>query len=1068
MFRGKISTVKISAMKTPVHTFILRFSLTCLGFGASLASVQSARAAEELLGAEKVLQQLAQASAPMSPKTNATPQALLETDLAIFTTNSSSLSPEAAAKAWLALADRVFELNAKPNSSSRSGRGAIPLSSRLLDALPGPAAWPELRTTVESRSEGKEDRQAAELGLRLLVHTLANDTAARKKDLTALENLAKKAPRDSAWAFQNIFRQLNAVLLATSDDSDLVLKTLERELNADAENRWQDSLDIPNLVAIVGEAKTEAFLRKALLNPKVKLEINAGSATHKLAQKLALELIGEMKTPQWGLVNSLGVIKLYEAMDHKFPAKTNQTELKLDGGTLDLPDQNENDHERQSAKLYYLLSLISESRTRDAVATAKNFAQDNSVFLPADGLKALEQAGYTAALDEFFHELLAQNPEVPFWSYYANLAAKAGKTDRMLALARTTLERKDLSAGSKLALQQNLYLALLAADKVEEGVAELRKQIAQPSARRTARNQYFASEEGPAGNLLLAKLGQLEARKDWLEAGIAGAKKSLAESEATSMDSWGTAAAANVLAGLLISTQRSTETEAVLIAEIKKALQRAAQTQGNRYQSYSRGGNSPVAPSLAALTLFYHQAGRPADVITLLDDSPDWGAGDLIKLNNSQLESLDFSGRSYHGRSHGLPLQFIAAAVFAKVGKKTAAEQTLSAVFNRSPGLDAAYALLLELGGDQIPARLDELFARDHFEERPLIWKAEWLRRKGDLEAAEKICRQAISIDPSDGEQGPGDRMRAYAVLAEIRAARGDTKEAEFFHGAVSAIRLAEQADRFAEAGLIKRAVQMYEESLTKFADAYCIQSRLAVQLAELGRHAEAEAHYRKAYELMPESFGRVESHCFGCERAFDGQKAQSLAEKIFSDLAVKTPNKPQVHYLLGYLREEQERYQEAIKHYQEAVKLDPDYLNAWVKLQGLMQHVRLPATQRDDITLNILRLDPASRHSNVSLADVSDLNRVWTAVATAQKLRPVYPKSLYVLKASEAALRKNAPQRPPGMEDEDQALDYYDYANYHRGLEGAAPAKALQQNFFIQMAGQLMSPEIALSLNTN
>ena len=36
----------------------------------------------------------------------------------------------------------------------------------------------------------------------------------------------------------------------------------------------------------------------------------------------------------------------------------------------------------------------------------------------------------------------------------------------------------------------------------------------------------------------------------------------------------------------------------------------------------------------------------------------------------------------------------------------------------------------------------------------------------------------------------------------------------------------------------------------------------------------------------MPDSFGRVESHCFGCERAFEGQRAQSLAEKIFTELA--------------------------------------------------------------------------------------------------------------------------------------------------------------------------------------
>jgi tetratricopeptide (TPR) repeat protein len=372
--------------------------------------------------------------------------------------------------------------------------------------------------------------------------------------------------------------------------------------------------------------------------------------------------------------------------------------------------------------------------------------------------------------------------------------------------------------------------------------------------------------------------------------------------------------------------------------------------------------------------------------------------------------------------------------------------------------------LLLEIGGPDVPAQLDALFARDRFEERPLIWKAKWLRRKGELASAEKTCRQAISIDPSDGEQGPGDRMRAYAVLADIRAARGDAQEAEFLRGAVSAIRLSERADKFAQAGLLKRAVTMYEESLTKFADAYCIQSRLAVQLAEMGRHEEAEAHYRKAYELMPDSFGRVESHCFGCERAFDGPRAQSLAEKVFTDLAVKTPDKPQVHYLLGYLREEQENYQAALTNFQRAVTLDPDYLNAWVKMQQIAQHVRLSMAQRDELVLNILRLDPISRHSSISVETVSDLRRLWLAVAEGQKLRPVPAKLLYPLTASQVELQRAAkPATDAGEVDADLFTPHQ-----FRSKAGLTPAAVLRQNTFVQTAGRLMTAEFTQTLSAD
>ena len=135
------------------------------------------------------------------------------------------------------------------------------------------------------------------------------------------------------------------------------------------------------------------------------------------------------------------------------------------------------------------------------------------------------------------------------------------------------------------------------------------------------------------------------------------------------------------------------------------------------------------------------------------------------------------------------------------------------------------------------------------------------MREAGHLEEAEKILRQAISIDPSDGDEGRGDRMRVYAELAEVRAARGDQKEADFYTRSRCCLgdpMLSEDADQFYSAGLLKRAVAMYEEGLNHFADAYCIQSRLAIQLSALGMTDAAEEHYRRAFELMPDSFGQA------------------------------------------------------------------------------------------------------------------------------------------------------------------------------------------------------------------
>ena len=144
-------------------------------------------------------------------------------------------------------------------------------------------------------------------------------------------------------------------------------------------------------------------------------------------------------------------------------------------------------------------------------------------------------------------------------------------------------------------------------------------------------------------------------------------------------------------------------------------------------------------------------------------------------------------------------------------------------------------------------ARLDQLFQRDQFEERPLIWKAHLLRGQNQFEAAEKLLRQAITIDPSDGEEGRGDRMRVYAELADVREARGDKKEADFFREVVKAIRLSEEADQFYAVGLLKRAISMYDAGLKHFSDAYCIRNASPSKWRIFGMTAEAEEHYRRA-----------------------------------------------------------------------------------------------------------------------------------------------------------------------------------------------------------------------------
>jgi tetratricopeptide (TPR) repeat protein len=135
-----------------------------------------------------------------------------------------------------------------------------------------------------------------------------------------------------------------------------------------------------------------------------------------------------------------------------------------------------------------------------------------------------------------------------------------------------------------------------------------------------------------------------------------------------------------------------------------------------------------------------------------------------------------------------------------------------------------------------------------------------------------------------------------------------------------------------------------------------------------------AEQHYIKAFELMPSSFGRIESHCFGCEGAFASKLAQEIAERVFTRLQKEQPENPQVHYLLGYLRESQDRNQEAGNAYRAAIRLDRYYYNALKNLQDLAEPLKLSAAEVDALALERLRLDPNGTRGSVVISTPAKL----------------------------------------------------------------------------------------------
>ena len=1015
-------------------------------WGTTLAG----NAAENYLGAQGVLQKVkAKPDAPPVEEKKTSPAVALRKEIVAFGAKVQTMAPEAAAKEWLNYFDKLVKIKPQQggeDDDEENGKAKPASIDDLYDALPSPAAWPDLEKAILARPPAKDKELLREQGLKLLAHTLNNNATARQSLMGELEKQAKTADQRQRYQYQSIFQYLRNAYLASIDDPKVIMQTLEQQLANTETSYGRSDLNVPNLVILVGEKEADDFLRRALTKSKLRLRIQAGDATQKLARKLALELVNDLQAPQWNLVNSLDSLDLYEAMEKKFAVKTNAAKpaVSIPG----LPDmamnqmREGNDYEKQQARQYYFLGLIAKKRHDDALKLAKEVGKQGNAYLPPEAISAMQKAGYSKALADFFYTLLKDDPALPYWHNYVQISANVGETDKMLELVRASVKRTDLPESKKGELANVLVSALLAADKVDEGVAELRRLMTKSTDDKDDDGEEESyGERGESAGLQLARIGLLLQKKEWIDEGLVIAKKKLAQEKKQSQRRRYSSGSEELeLAALLMDLDRGAEAESVITSHLTKLA--------NKKDEDSYGSDRAEVQALGMLASLYHKAGRYEDVITLFNQATYWQVADLKEI---YLQSPGEDGFS-HFHKKQKPLGYLLADSLIKQGQRDAAKPIVEALLIELPGIDRSYELLLALDASQAISKLDALYARDQFEERPLIWKGKLLLDAGKLEEAEAVIRKAVSIDPSDGEQGPDDRMRVYSVLADIREKRGDKKEAELFRGAVKAIRLSEQADKFAMAGLLKRAVQMYQDSLKHFADAYCIQSRLAVQLSEMGMHQEAEAYYQKAYELMPDSFGRVESHCFGCERAFAGDRAQSIAERVFSKLVAERPNKPQVHYLLGYLRFEQARFTEALPLFQKAVQLDPDYLNAWLKIQATMREARLARAEQDKVSLAILRLDPLSRHSGADLGSVNDLKALWAQVANNQAQRPKVPEKLYAL----AAAAKELEEKSKNENRQSRMMRRYSYS-YSSNREQLTPGGAVSANRFIQAANLML-----------
>ena len=177
----------------------------------------------------------------------------------------------------------------------------------------------------------------------------------------------------------------------------------------------------------------------------------------------------------------------------------------------------------------------------------------------------------------------------------------------------------------------------------------------------------------------------------------------------------------------------------------------------------------------------------------------------------------------------------------------------------------------------------------------------------------------------------------AGSVAAVSRDSGGDSPPARD-PGSTADLEMAwERAPMVLPASLRRQRAQVAGNTDSLRALAEASPGRAAVHLELAGalmlarRQAEAEAHYRKALALDPESAGA----CIGLGKIAASRGALAQAVRHLEHGLRLDPGNAEPHYLLGNIAVRREQLGRAVEHYEQALARDPRHQLAWYNLAG-------------------------------------------------------------------------------------------------------------------------------------
>ncbi|RRJ98976.1 hypothetical protein Ga0100231_000850 [Opitutaceae bacterium TAV4] len=870
--------------------------------------------------------------------------------------------------AWL----RQFERYAGGRVSEPSEPGGVsPEFSVLLQRLPEPTRWPILWQSMAETSARAETGSVAQRRLQAGVWLFAYLNGDRASIANDIQDRLPREPLASAPALRTLQR-------AAIPAAELSPRDRARRFNqalSDAEGRTvrpdtPPVVDVPDLVKLLSPGTAEALLTRGLKLPVV-LNTPRGEETAALARRLALENVATLPVPQWKLVadrdrDPKGVA-LFEALKNRFP------------------DNNENQTGYAAARSYYLAALVLGNRTDDAIKFVASLPRDAVIEIPAPLRDEIVRSNRLDAWWLTLQSIVRRAPSPVVWDYFYRASVQLGRVPAFVVAARQVSDDETLPAVARFLARRQLAATELAAADPAPGIARLRALLQEKQALSDVR-----IEQAAVADQLLA-IADLQGDNALFDEALAAARRLIDLRRGA--DPWvypvNYAAASSALAQRLLALKRPAEAFAVAKKALDDGSPTITLTAAERQQL--------LTDRLAALVALE----KWSEAAAFLTNDPGWGVADVAGLIRTGATSA------------GKPAAwYVARVLVAQDGQnnKAAARRILEAQLPVTPSIDAVYESWLALAGIEARPLLDQLARQDRYESRPLVWKSQVEMMLGDTEAALATLRQAVGIDPADCGQPPGDRMRVYGFVAEALRRKDDLPTAELMDKVVKAARLSETADRWREAGLERRALDIYQESLQLFPKSYPTLWRTALELGLQGRNDEALSTFRRACEFMPDSINRLGTPCAPNVRLFGDPAMQRIAEQTFDRIALVQPNRPQISLLMGILREEQGQLAEAGQLYQHTVRIDPLQLGAWHRLAPLLDYLDLSARECDDVVMQISELDPAGLYTQPDFSRVNDLARLWRQLdKTNRRLAAIAaPETVWPLKAAREHLAKS------------------------------------------------------------